>query len=352
MRKINSGVVLTVLLYSIFLCFNGFSQIPFGYYDNATGLTGESLRTALYGIIKDHDEQSYSSLHTHYQTTDKKTDGKVWDMYSDIPNGTPAYTYTFDVDKCGSYAQEGDCYNREHTTPADWYNDAAPMYTDLFNVYPTDGYVNGKRNNYPYGDVAIPSWTSTNGSLLGTSADTGYVGTVFEPIDEYKGDFARTYFYMMTRYMDVVSSWSSPMYEGDNFSDWALRVLKKWAITDTVSPKEIDRNNAVYVIQDNRNPFIDHPEWVSEIWGDTLSGIEKANNKNNVKLWYATNSIYISDTKNENTEVKVFDISGRKILSFNTRLSYFKFPVFISSGVYFAVVTQYNSSNVLKFTVQ
>lgn len=331
--------------------FNAFSQIPFGYYDAAQGLTGESLRTALYNIIKDHDEQSYSSLHTHYETTDKKSSGKVWDMYSDIPNGTPAYTFTFDVDKCGNYAQEGDCYNREHTTPADWYNDAAPMYTDLFNVYPTDGYVNGKRNNYPYGDVATPSWTSTNGSLLGTSADTTYAGTVFEPIDEYKGDFARTYFYMMTRYKNEVSSWSSPMYDGDNFSYWALKALKKWAFVDTVSQKEIDRNNAVYTIQDNRNPFIDHPEWVGEIWGDTLSNIMNINDVCNVNIWYSENYIHVSDVKNENTEVSLFDISGQRVLSFSTSLNYLALPLSINSGIYFAVISQKNIHYTLKFAV-
>lgn len=333
-----------------FLPFSTFSQIPFGYYDSAQDLTGEALRSALYEIIKDHDEQTYGDLHEHYKLTDKKSDGSVWDMYSDVPGGTPAYTYTFDVDKCGNYAQEGDCYNREHTTPADWYNSAAPMYTDLFNVYPTDGYVNGKRNNYPYGDVATPSWTSTNGGLLGSSADPGYVGTVFEPIDEYKGDLARTYFYMMTRYKNEVAGWSSVMYSGDNFSDWALRVLKKWALTDTVSQKEIDRNNAVYTIQDNRNPFIDHPEWVVEIWGDTLSSIFALMNVSPVKLWYANNHIYVAGSKSADATIVLFDCMGKEIYSLDaTKISDYTFD--LNSGIYFASYIYMDKSYILKFVV-
>ena len=126
-------------------------------------------------------------------------------MYSDIPNGTPPYTFTFGSDKCGSYAKEGDCYNREHSFPASWFSDAYPMYADLFHLYPTDGYVNSMHSNYPFGDVATPSWTSANGCLLGASSDAGYSGTVFEPIDEYKGDIARSYLYMITCYKDKVS---------------------------------------------------------------------------------------------------------------------------------------------------
>jgi endonuclease I len=249
------------------------AEIPPGYYDDAEGLEGDSLRLALHHIIDDHNAQSYGSLHDHYESTDVKPDGTVWDMYSDIPGGTPPYIYNFtDSDQCGNYTQEGDCYNREHSWPKSWFNDAMPMKTDLFHVYPTDGYVNGMRSNYPYGEVESASWTSQNGSKRGAMDGYGFTGTVFEPIDEYKGDFARTYFYMSTRYYTEDSGWDeNDMVIGADLKPWALDMLMDWHEQDTVSQKETDRNDAVYDIQGNRNPFIDHPEWVVCIWDECES---------------------------------------------------------------------------------
>ncbi|MBN2614567.1 MAG: endonuclease [Bacteroidales bacterium] len=246
------------------------AQIPDGYYNAAQGKTGAALKTALFNIIHTHTERTYTQLWTDFQSTDKKANGKVWDIYSDVPGGNPDYEYTFISDQCGNYSGEGSCYNREHSFPKSWFNDAEPMYTDLFHIYPTDGYVNGKRGNYPYGEVTSPNWTSTNGSKLGPSATAGYTGTVFEPIDEYKGDLARTYFYMVTCYENVVTQWNSDVLSGDTypaFSQWTLTLLLKWNDEDPVSQKEIDRNNAIYSIQHNRNPYIDHPEYVDEVWG-------------------------------------------------------------------------------------
>jgi len=247
------------------------AQIPNGYYNPATGLDGPPLQAALHDIIDDHTAQSYSSLWTHYQTTDVKPNGKVWDMYSDIPDGTPPYEFTFVSDQCGNYGAEGDCYNREHSWPKSWFNDVLPMNTDLFHVVPSDGYVNGQRGNYPYGEVSIPSWTSQNGTKKGPNTYPGYSGTVFEPIDAYKGDFARIYFYMSTRYLGEDSTWpGSPMVNGAQLEEWALDMMMDWHAQDPVSQKEIDRNNTVYVIQNNRNPFVDHPSYADLIWGEVL----------------------------------------------------------------------------------
>lgn len=256
------------------------AQPPSGYYNPANGLNGTALQAALHDIIDNHDEQSYNSLHQHFESTDKKSNGTVWDMYSDVPGGTPPYVYNFTSgDQCGSYSGEGDCYNREHSWPKSWFNDMSPMYSDLFHLYPTDGYVNGRRSNFPYGTVATASWTSENGSKLGNCNYPGYSGIVFEPIDEYKGDFARTYFYMSTRYYNEDSNWpGSPMVNGSQLKPWALNMMKEWHGNDPVSQKEISRNNAVYQIQDNRNPFIDHPEYVAQIWGGTTGILEIACN--------------------------------------------------------------------------
>jgi endonuclease I len=189
-------------------------------------------------------------------------------MYSDIPGGTPPYEYTFTTNQCGNYNSEADCYNREHSWPASWFNDMAPTYTDLFHIVATDGYVNNRRSNYPYGEVGTATWISLNGSKLGNCATPGYSGTVFEPIDEYKGDFARNYFYIATRYYGEDAGWpGSDMVTGSQFKPWARAMLLVWAQQDPVSQKETDRNNAVYAIQQNRNPFIDHPEYANSIWG-------------------------------------------------------------------------------------
>lgn len=261
-------LLLFVLLSSLSL----FGQIPAGYYDGANEKTGNELKNALYLIIKDHTALSYDALWTAFQYTDKKTNGKVWDMYSDIPNGTAPYEFTFTSDQCGNYSSEGDCYNREHSFPKSWFSDATPMYSDLFHLYPTDGKVNGMRGNYPFGEVTNPTWTSLNGSELGPCSFPGYSGTVFEPRDEFKGDFARSYFYMATRYHNVISNWSSEMLDGTQFpafTTWAKNLLLKWNNDDPVSQKELDRNNVIYAnYQHNRNPFIDHPEYAEQIWGD------------------------------------------------------------------------------------
>ena len=259
--------------FTAFTCIGLFAgaQPPAGYYNPANGLTGAALKEALHHVIDNHTTLSYSALWSAFDETDQHPNGYVWDMYSNVPEGTPPYTFTFFSEQCGNYGGESDCYNREHSFPKSWFNDASPMYTDLFHLYPTDGYVNGRRGNYPYGETDNPVWTSQNGSKVGNSDFPGYTGTVFEPIDAYKGDFARTYFYMATRYHDIFQNFSSPMLSNTQypgFTEWALQLLLTWHQQDTVSTKEMNRNNAVYAKQGNRNPFIDHPEFAEQIWSD------------------------------------------------------------------------------------
>jgi endonuclease I len=245
-----------------------FAQIPANYYSAAQNKKGYALRYALFNIVKPHTTLTYDFLWDAYENTDLKPNGKIWDMYSDKPGQNPPYEFTYGSDQCGSYSVEGDCYNREHSIPKSWFNDLSPMVSDLMHIVPTDGKVNGQRSNYPFGDVASASWTSQNGSKLGTSAVSGYTGTVFEPIDEYKGDFARIYFYMTVCYMDKnLGATTTSMFTNSNLKPWALNMLIQWSIQDPVSPKEIARNNAVYQIQGNRNPFVDYPELVGKIYG-------------------------------------------------------------------------------------
>ncbi len=253
------------------------AQIPAGYYDNAQGLTGYQLKTALKNIISNgHQDQGYDALYTCYQDSDTdnyyENDQTVLDMYSEKPNGPDAYEYQHISDKCGNYSGEGACYNREHLVPQSVFGSASPMKSDAHFVVPTDGYVNNRRSSYAFGEVSNPTWTSTNGSKLGPNSTQGYTGTVFEPIDEFKGDIARMLFYFATRYEDQVSGWSHAMLNGSSdqvFSNWFLDILLSWHYNDPVSQREIDRNNAVYNFQHNRNPYIDHPEWVAQIWDPT-----------------------------------------------------------------------------------
>jgi len=252
-----------------FLVLAVFAQPPAGYYNGTEGLVGTALQAKLHNIIKNHQTVTYSSIYSHFQQTDKKPNNTVWDMYSDVPAGTPPYLYHFNSDECGNYNSEGDCFNREHSWPSSWFNDQMPMRTDLFHIYPTDGYVNNKRSNHPFGMVGSATWVSMNGSRVGNCSYPGYTGTAFEPIDEYKGDFARTYFYMATRYYQEDAGWvSNAMVTGSQLKDWAADMLIEWHQSDPVSQKETERNNAVYNIQNNRNPFIDNPLFADRIWGD------------------------------------------------------------------------------------
>jgi endonuclease I len=308
----------SLFLLFILMSFYADAQIPPGYYNNAAGLTGTPLKVALHNIIKNHTEVTYSSLWTYFQKTDKKPDCKVWDMYSDIPGGTPPYQFTFTTDQCGSYSAEGDCYNKEHSFPESWFNGNSPMYTDIFHIYPTDGWVNNKRANYPYGDVGNVSWTSLNGSKLGNCNDSGYSGTVFEPIDSFKGDFARSYFYMAVRYYTEDAGWTgSDMVTGAEPKPWALAVLKAWNQLDPVSRKEHDRNDSIYKIQHNRNPFIDMPQWVDSVWNGPASVPEIKYDFNKLLIYPnpATDKIFFdyNTFKKENFEVSVFTINGQMI---------------------------------------
>ena len=258
--------IFTLLLILVLMSGSLSAQIPNGYYNNANGKTGDELKEALHNIIKGHHVVSYNGLLNAFAYTDCKPNGKIWDIYSNIE-------YSLTTGLCGEYEHEGDCWNREHTWPQSWFNESTTPRSDLFHVYPTDGYVNGQRSNYPYGEVNNPTYTSGNGSKLGPCVTSGYSGKVFEPVDEYKGDIARTYFYMSVRYYGEDSDWgTSGMTNKSEIKDWAMTMLLRWSDEDPVSQKEIDRNNAVYGYQSNRNPFIDHPEYARMIWDENWQG--------------------------------------------------------------------------------
>jgi endonuclease I len=333
----------------VLITFVSYGQIPEGYYDGTEGLSGQALRGALQEIIDDHQVQSYSSIWTHFQTTDDDIDGMVWDMYSDVPGGNPAYTYAFIEDQCGNYSNEGDCYNREHSFPKSWFNDAEPMVTDLFHIYPTDGFVNGKRSNYPYGVVGSAVWISTNGSRLGNCSYAGYSGTVFEPVDEYKGDFARTFFYMMARYMDMVGSWNSDMLDGNDLTNWAKEMLLEWGEYDPVSQKEIDRNEAVFLVQNNRNPFIDHPEFSGLIW-DEQSSLDNIENLK-VKFSNSMNNIHIDNPYNISGWIHIYSVLGLPLGTWEINNKYTDIQLNNENGIYILVFCSSIGYQSYKFSI-
>ncbi|ANQ51629.1 DUF5017 domain-containing protein [Flammeovirga sp. MY04] len=262
-----------------------------GYYGRAFNKSGYELKSTLSEIIsEDYKDIGYAALWTLYQTSDDKYQMKeiIWDMYSDIPDPeNPTipdgvqpgeYEYRIIYDQCGnSGSGEGYCYNREHVVPQSWFDKRAPMVSDAHHIIPTDAYVNTMRSNHPHGMVANASWTSVNNSKLGSgTAASGYTGTVFEPNDEYKGDFARMYLYMATRYEDQIGTWvgngqAGTVLDGSSdkvYKDWFLNLMIEWHNNDPVSFKELDRNEQIFLQQKNRNPFIDHPEFVNMIWRD------------------------------------------------------------------------------------
>lgn len=303
---------------------NTSTGIPSGYYNAANGLTCQPLKTALKTISGNgYVNIGYDGVYNAYQYTDIKpgTTNIIWDIYTDDndPAVPETFTFIFNTDACGNYNSEGDCYNREHTTPSSWFNDASPMYSDIQHLLPTDGWVNNARGNLPFGEVTNANFTSIdNQSKRGTGNNFGYTGTVFQPHTAFRGDVARIAMYMATRYEDQIISqnWAGAYaqagpamltageegFDADRrrlqvYNTWFLRTMFKWMSEDPVSQKEIDRNNSVYYQsgQHNRNPFVDHPEYAYLIWQCT--GVvpvtitdfvsQKLNNAVLLK-WYAT----------------------------------------------------------------
>lgn len=260
------------------------AAIPSGLYDDCEAATTVSdLWTAVKDAANKNYNQgtTYDGLWTWYWTTDKRSDGKMNDYYSSSTNYTSS-------GQCGTYTREGDCYNREHTIPKSWWNSPSPgakgyPQTDIVIVIPTDGYVNNRRNNFPLGETDGETYKSNNSfSKLGSSTLTGYtnVGTVFEVNDKYKGDFARIHFYALAKWNNYNfgqdSTYSTKMFRNTTdktesnkfgFTDYSVALFKKWHEQDPVDDWERQRNEKVYGLQGNRNPFVDHPEYADYLWG-------------------------------------------------------------------------------------
>ncbi len=356
-------------LYLILLLFPllVFGAEPTNYYNAAVGYTEAALKTKLFTIVGSHTKRTYANLWTDFQTTDKRADGKVWDMYS-----TCTFTFVTNQDR-GSHTPECTAYNREHSFPKSWFKvasgqeDSEPMGTDLFHLYPTDGYVNEKRGNLPFGEVGTSTYNSVNNfSKSGSSSFSGYSGTVFEPANEYKGDFARSYFYMVTAYESVVNTWNtsntnaSPHLDGTKYpalNAWSVNLFLKWNAQDPVSTKETNRNNAVYGIQKNRNPFIDHPELAEYIWGNKkgtpwslTAGIDELKVEFTLSPNPAKDVLNIS-TDEPSISCSVFNLNGQLLLQQTLNNSEVLSVATLNNGMYLLQVQSGSRKTIQKFII-
>lgn len=302
------------------------NSIPVGYYNTATG-TGFVLKTQLYNKISPHNTVSYGSgLWSLFQTSDDRPDGYVWEIYSNcnfifgtVANGGQQDDGTLGTAECQRF-------NKEHTFPKSWFgaSTSSQMYSDAFIVMPSDKKDNNSRGNLVYATVNPSVTNSTgNGWKIGTCVAPNYPYSlqVFEPADQFKGDFARNYFYMATCYENVIGSWQTLDPNGDTvldgsndkvFEQWYLDLLYSWHIADPVSQKEVDRNDAIYAVQGNRNPFIDHPEYVYQIWGNYLS-TNSYNSISRVEVYPnpSSNGIININAEMQLDEIDLISINGQ-----------------------------------------
>ena len=248
-------------------------------YEALEGLTSRELRESLHEEIKDHTVLTYKQIRGDQAKVDVRADGKIWDIYS-----ASDFNLSDNCDDEKDPTAEGVCYNREHILPvACWTinknRDEAEeevMFTDLHHVVSTDGFVNAQRSAWVYDEVKSVTWTNNLGSKVGTGKT--WNETSFEPVDEYKGDIARVYFYMLTCYMDKDFTQGGKGYRYFTYSNGvcdfksqALALMLKWHRQDPVSEKEVVRNAKVADLQGNVNPFVVEPDLVEYIWG-TMKG--------------------------------------------------------------------------------
>lgn len=260
------------------------AQGPGSYYDNIDkNATGAALQQELTALISKHKMLTYADLWTAFQTTDEgldRVDGCPANLIDDIYSDT---CWTAVTEQCGNYKKEGDCYNREHSWPKSWWNGSAsvPAYTDLNHMRPTDGYDNNRRANFPFGYVdpnVAPAWTTSNGCKLGPcvaapgSSQPVPATSCWEESDELKGEMARVYLYMETSYADIFTCCDTDGTVGAKMKPWLLETMLDWHARFPVSAAEAGRNDRVFQVQGNRNPFIDFPQWVDKIWGPAPGG--------------------------------------------------------------------------------
>jgi len=270
-------IVLIINIVNSIIVSSSNDDIVSSYYSTIdTTLVNDELKISLKNLINNHTVLTYDQVWQGLAILDRylinypcnENETYIPDVYSNYcwrPDNSSTTG-----GQCGNYKKEGDCFNREHIWPKSWFggfDNGSNAQTDLFELWGSDGYVNNLRGDLPLGNVLKTNvtYTSSNGCLIGICDVESYTGSCFEIANYMKGQVARTYFYLATSYYE---EWLCCDTAGTNLSDikpWMENVLRQWSKDYPVSSLEIERNNAVYSIQNNRNPFIDHPEWIDQI---------------------------------------------------------------------------------------
>ena len=260
-----------ILLFFLSLCCTLAVSAQRAYYNTVEGLSERQLKTALFQLIQPDRVLSYGGKGEGYTwagfvQTDVLPGGYVLDRYS---NEQRSFN--------GLNAVDG--MNIEHAFANSWWGHTVNnAYRDLYNLFPSDATANGRKSNNPIGVVTETPAFDNGVTRVGKSATyrADSLITVWEPADNWKGDFARTYFYMATCYQDYTDLWQTTegllMVEKNTYPTlrpWVYNLLLQWNRLDPVDEVERARNDAVQAIQGNRNPFVDYPQLASYIWGDS-----------------------------------------------------------------------------------
>lgn len=227
------------------------------YYEPAQGKQGAELLRALHLIIRTgHTDRGYAQARDELFgiVADLDGDNRVEDLFTGETRGPI-------TDRKNAFDKG---FNTEHTWPQS-KGATGIAQSDLHHLHPADARTNEKRGSHPYGDVIRTEWAVGEGARQAKLGVDALGETVFEPRADMKGDIARGLLYFYTRY-----SQSRPSdFTLENFRH-ELPTLLRWHYADPVSASERQRNDAVQVVQGNRNPFVDHPEYVDSVKFGTL----------------------------------------------------------------------------------
>jgi endonuclease I len=294
------------LLLVVIFTQNVHTQIPPGYYNNASGLVGEELKEALHLIIKGHTTFSYNTIKEILKETDE-----------DPANPSNVILlYTGRSQNKNTFGGGPNDWNREHVWAKSHggFGDSPPCGTDLHHIRPTDASVNSDRGNKDF----------ANGGVQHSEATGCYYTTyTWEPRDEVKGDVARMIFYMMVRYegtngepdLEVVD-WvnSAPEPHHGKFAD-----MYQWHQDDPPDAFEINRNEVIYSYQNNRNPFIDHPEFLILVYDPTNAVNDRYVGSFSVYPNPANDLVHlrINELPTSTASVVIRDLMGNEVYSGN-----------------------------------
>lgn len=358
---------------------------PGTYYNSLdTTKSCSNFKTQLYNLLKSNTTViPYAQVDNYFNLTDYKpsetgTGNAIIDKYSsENPTGLDYCNFQYPADFClgRSSSTECFCYDKEHTFPKSWFGgaDVYPMYSDLMFIWPSDAYINFRKGNLPIGYVNSPFYTSKNGTKIGTSktaSNYNYSSTnVFEPIDSFKGDFARAYLYVITRYEDSIVNWvnrstAGYILDGNKYpglKPWILQLCVKWHKLDPPSTPERLRNDVVQYYQGNRNPYIDYPNWVEKVFGPNgLSGscvptaiFQKQKLEARIFPNPTHGDLTIEMDNNDHYQLSLVDILGKTTLekSFeNTTIQIHTEN--LAKGMYFLHIQSVNSETVKAIVIE